>query len=564
MPRKTAILLTIAGLLFSSPVFAGKLTEARVTKIIRDVKVVDPAAGPRPANLNDVVRDQIGLATGIKSRSELLFEDNTLTRLGPETYFSFKAGTRDLTLEKGTILLQVPKGLGGTKIHTAAVTASITGTTILVEYVPKHDIKVLVLEGSLRLSNGRFGDSLLLLPGKMMIMRPDAKRIPDPVTVDLKKIVHSSTLVNMRGGKSAKPAPLPSIGLIDKEIQQQQEDQGGTPGSWPQLSHLTPTNLVILGKGTTVTLSSAELLQTLDSRNNIEKRAPLPASVPPTPPTPSTPSTPSGDIGPSPTIEQHGGPTHDEHTEVKYGDDGHPVSVPIVINTPQHWTPHGGTGSIKIVSSDSVTVNSTLQVSDVNSNHGRGKISIDSRSTTGPAIAITSSAQLLALLSAASGEHGMITFKSAGGDVNVNGGTIQADKGTVDIRNTGSSGLVSLNNATLNASTVKVGALGSNGTLNVGGGTISADSVIKLYAGGSSGTVNFTDNVTLSGNSVKTIAGDTVTIVNGKIVTINGPTSADVFTNHPNYTGSGGNGSTSGTFGGQGASTHPLSGPPGY
>jgi hypothetical protein len=141
---------------------------------------------------------------------------------------------------------------------------------------------------------------------------------------------------------------------------------------------------------------------------------------------------------------------------------------------------------------------------------------------------------------------------------------IQADHGTIDIRNNGGSGVINLNNATLNASTVKVGALGSNGTLNVGGGTISADSVIKLYAGGSNGTVNFTDDVSLNGNSVKTIKGDTVAIFNGKTVTVNGPAPASVFTNHPNYTGWGGNGSTTGTFAGQGATTHPLNTGPGF
>jgi hypothetical protein len=63
---------------------------------------------------------------------------------------------------------------------------------------------------------------------------------------------------------------------------------------------------------------------------------------------------------------------------------------------------------------------------------------------------------------------------------------------------------------------------------------------------------------------VKTIAGDTVTIFNGKVVTVNGPTAANVFTNHPNYTGFGGNGSTTGTWAGQGATTQPLSGAPGF
>src|SRR5205807_146649 len=100
---------------------------------------------------------------------------------------------------------------------------------------------------------------------------------------------------------------------------------------------------------------------------------------------------------------------------------------------------------------------------------------------------------------------------------------------------------------------IKIGALGPNGTLNIGGGTISADSVIKLYAGSSNGTVNFTNDVTLSGNSAKTISGNTVTIFDGKVVTISGPAPVDVFTNHPNYSGFGGNNSTTGTFAGQGA-----------
>src|SRR6267142_2742233 len=171
---------------------AGPLTSAEVTKVINRVSVIDPAKGTHSAALRDVIKDNLALQTGVRSRSELLFQDNTLTRIGAETFFSFKTGTRDMTLQRGTMLLQVPKGIGGAKIHTAAVTAAITGTTIMLEYLPLKSLKVLVLEGSLRLSvNGRFGDSLLLQPGKMIIMKPDAKRIPDPVTIDLKKLVRT-------------------------------------------------------------------------------------------------------------------------------------------------------------------------------------------------------------------------------------------------------------------------------------------------------------------------------------------------------------------------------------
>ncbi len=105
---------------------------------------------------------------------------------------------------------------------------------------------------------------------------------------------------------------------------------------------------------------------------------------------------------------------------------------------------------------------------------------------------------------------------------------------------------------------VKANANGTNGVLTIGGGSISGDTVINLYASGTNGMVHFVDNVSLNGNSVKTISGHTVTIANGKIVNINGPSKANVFTNNPNYSGSGGNNSTTGIFGGQGATTQPL------
>jgi hypothetical protein len=152
-----------------------------------------------------------------------------------------------MTLEKGSMLLQVPKGLGGAKIHTAAVTAAITGTTIMMEYSPGKYLKVLVLEGSLRLSrNGSFGDSVVLHPGQMVIMRPDAKKIPDPIDVDLAEIVTTSTLVNFPGSNI-----LPSMSLIQAAINDQAREL--TKGT------LVPTNLV-MGHGTNVVLASKDQL----------------------------------------------------------------------------------------------------------------------------------------------------------------------------------------------------------------------------------------------------------------------------------------------------------------
>jgi hypothetical protein len=249
---------------------AGPLTSAEVTKIIHRVSLIEAAKRARPAVLRDVIKDDLGLQTGARSRSELLFQDNTLTRVGAETFFSFKTGTRDLTLEKGSMLLQVPKGLGGAKIHTAAVTAAITGTTIMMEYSPRQYLKVLVLEGSLRLSrNGSFGDSVVLHPGKMVIMRPDAKKIPDPVDVDLAEIVRTSALVNFPGSNI-----LPSMPLIQAAINDQAKDLArGT---------LVPTNLVI-GHGTNMVLTStSQLTKTIGSLAGLttsQNGAPVAATV---------------------------------------------------------------------------------------------------------------------------------------------------------------------------------------------------------------------------------------------------------------------------------------------
>jgi hypothetical protein len=272
--RKKLPLLVLATIFVSASLLpAAPLTEAHVTKIIRDVRVTDPAKDTHAAAINERITQDTGLKTGVKSRSELLFQDDTLTRIGPETSFSFKAGTRDLTLSQGTILLQVPKGLGGAKIRTAAVTAAITGTTIMVQYTPAKHIKVLVLEGSMRLSlDNTPGQSVLLRPGRMVTMHPDAKRIPKPVTVDLRHVTQTSSLVTM--------ADLPSIGLINREIAQQDHERAA--GS------LAGTDLVSGAFGPEEGDGLEQILDTVAQH----RPAPIvPSTAPSKPPAPPTIST---------------------------------------------------------------------------------------------------------------------------------------------------------------------------------------------------------------------------------------------------------------------------------
>src|SRR5437588_8130334 len=70
------VAVSYGGLVHQS--IAGPLTSAEITKIINRVNVIDPAKGGHAAALRDVIKDDLGLQTGTKSRSELLFQDNTL------------------------------------------------------------------------------------------------------------------------------------------------------------------------------------------------------------------------------------------------------------------------------------------------------------------------------------------------------------------------------------------------------------------------------------------------------------------------------------------------------
>src|SRR6266576_4476792 len=84
---------------------AAPLQEARVSQVIQEVRLLEAHAAPRPAVVNDKVTLGKAVRTGVESRAELTFADLTITRLGANTIFSLEAGTREVELTKGTILI---------------------------------------------------------------------------------------------------------------------------------------------------------------------------------------------------------------------------------------------------------------------------------------------------------------------------------------------------------------------------------------------------------------------------------------------------------------------------
>lgn len=200
---KSILLLTATSLLLPMGVNAETLQSAKVTTRINDVRLYQPKKSARQAKLGDTIKGHTSVQTGRRSRAELTFQDKTVTRLGANSTFSFRRGSRDINLNSGSILLQVPKSAGGATIRTATVTAAITGTTLMMEYSPGKWVKLITLEGtvSLKLGGKNAKKNFLGLPkkvkvpaGKMIIMHPNGDIITKPVDVDLKRLLQTSLL----------------------------------------------------------------------------------------------------------------------------------------------------------------------------------------------------------------------------------------------------------------------------------------------------------------------------------------------------------------------------------
>jgi hypothetical protein len=182
----------------ATAVSAAPLREGEFTRVINDVRILPADSSPVPAKVGARITGSSAVATGAQSRAELRFSDNTLTRVGANSVFRMDLSSRTVDMEKGVILLQVPKQLGGAKVRTAAVTAAITGTTILLEFTKDGFMKIIVIEGEVDVSlNERRNQFRTLTSGDMWISRTNDKSgLPLPVQVDLERLKKTSKLLN--------------------------------------------------------------------------------------------------------------------------------------------------------------------------------------------------------------------------------------------------------------------------------------------------------------------------------------------------------------------------------
>lgn len=239
---------------------AAEKKDARVTQVIRDVRLLASKTGARPASVNDTVQEGQAVRTGGDSRAELTFTDQTITRLGANTVFSFGQGAKELDLSSGAALIVVPKEAGSIRINTAAATAAVTGFTALVESHAKGVNKFMIIEGEACVTkkvNGTPTDPCTTLhAGDMLILQPGTREGGSVQKFDIKKTMQSARLVTEFG-------KLPKWALHD--IQGAIDNQGGGGGNPPTGG--APGDLTGLG--------------TVDQKTNASSTPPPPNIVPP-------------------------------------------------------------------------------------------------------------------------------------------------------------------------------------------------------------------------------------------------------------------------------------------
>ncbi len=229
----------LAVLLATSPAPAEAQTDssAEISEVYREVSLLRPQASAAPAKLGDIISGSTALRTGVQSRSELTFPDETLLRLGANTQFSFLPGKHEFNLSRGTALLKTSRKTGGARIQAGGITAAISGSLAIFNTPPVGEAgiaKLLLFYGKSSLTV--CGVEHKLKPWQMAIVvikeggQPDCDSV-QVIYFDADTTARTSKLINLkdeavsRGLAEGKAAFLAGTSFTPVD----QEPSGGFP-----------------------------------------------------------------------------------------------------------------------------------------------------------------------------------------------------------------------------------------------------------------------------------------------------------------------------------------------
>jgi hypothetical protein len=273
--KKLAVSSLCLGCIFAAvTTHAIDLKQSKVTQVVNEVQIISAAdQKEKAAAPNDIFSIPDILRTGAASRAELVAQDQTVTRVGANTIFSFDPANRTIDLQQGSLLFHSQHGKGGGTIHTGSATASVLGTTVIVVTTPgttpnqPNGFKVLDLEGQVEvhLLNGLLQK---LNPGQMTFVLPGANQLAPVVIFRLDELIRNSLLVK---GFNQN---LDSLSLIQNQVNKQLK--------LILSGKLTDTGYVA---GNNATPNQVEVLD-LNTVSGNQHQTPPPQQSPPPPPPP--------------------------------------------------------------------------------------------------------------------------------------------------------------------------------------------------------------------------------------------------------------------------------------
>ena len=213
---KPLITLSLCGCLAAASTSSAlDLKQSKLTQVVNDVQIISAGdQAKKNAAVNDVFAMPDILRTGAASRAELVASDETVTRVGANTIFSFDPANRTINLKQGSLLFHSPHGKGGGTIHTGSATASVLGTTLIVTTTANGGMKVLDLEGTVEV-NGTNRLKQKLSPGQMTFILPGGNQLAPIIIFRMDDLTRNSLLVH------GFNQPLPSLPLINNQVDKQ-------------------------------------------------------------------------------------------------------------------------------------------------------------------------------------------------------------------------------------------------------------------------------------------------------------------------------------------------------
>src|SRR6187399_1014658 len=97
----TRALVLVVFLILLAAGQASAANGARVTRVSKEVKLVSRSGASHKAAINEPVSDGTEIRTGVDAQTEILFDNQTLARLGGKTAFTFNRGIRQMDLRSG-------------------------------------------------------------------------------------------------------------------------------------------------------------------------------------------------------------------------------------------------------------------------------------------------------------------------------------------------------------------------------------------------------------------------------------------------------------------------------